>query len=168
MERATASDYLALLEAVFLVRELPARGATFADGHRARRRCTSSTRPRCPAPGAQTGPSCPPDPTSLTELGQLLEIFVIGKVLKQVSWLEGIARCCHRRTYGGDEVDLVVEGDDGGVIAFEVKAGSRIRDQDWNRCVTFATPWATSVSPASVSTLLNAVTEPRTASSCCL
>jgi hypothetical protein len=34
------------------------------------------------------------------------------------------------RTESGDEVDLIIERDDGQVIAFEVKAGSRVGGED--------------------------------------
>ena len=34
------------------------------------------------------------------------------------------------RTEAGDEVDLVLERDDGRVIAFEIKAGTRISSED--------------------------------------
>ena len=57
---------------------------------------------------------------------------MVGEILKQASWVDGIARWGHWRTYDGDEVDLIVELDDGRVGAFEVKAGSRIRDKDLN------------------------------------
>jgi predicted AAA+ superfamily ATPase len=36
----------------------------------------------------------------------------------------------HWRTHEGDEVDLVIERDDGFVVAFEVKAGTRVPGDD--------------------------------------
>lgn len=66
------------------------------------------------------------DPTALTELGHLLETFVVGERMKQASWLDGVAGVGHWRTRDGDEVDLVVERDDGGVVAVEVKASQRV------------------------------------------
>lgn len=133
LDRGTATGYLAILESVFLVRELPAWGTTL------RRR--SAVTPKVHL--VDTGLAARllgltavrlarVDPTALTELGHLLETFVVGEILKQASWLDGIARWGHWRTYDGDEVDLVVELDDGRVVAFEVKAGSRIRDKDLN------------------------------------
>lgn len=133
LDRATASGYLALLQAVFLVRELPAWGTTL------RRRSSATPKVHLVDSGlaARLLGLTPTrlarlDPTGLTELGHLLETFVVGEILKQASWLDGIARWGHWRTYDGDEVDLVVERDDGGVIAFEIKAGSRVRDKDLN------------------------------------
>ena len=67
----------------------------------------------------------------MTELGHLLETFVVGELLKEASWMDGIAGAGHWRTYDGDEVDLVIERDDGAVIAFEVKAAGRVPGDDF-------------------------------------
>ena len=69
------------------------------------------------------------DPTALTEFGHLLETFVVGELMKQASWLDGIAGYGHWRTHDGDEVDLIIERDDGAVVAFEVKASARVPGQ---------------------------------------
>jgi hypothetical protein len=66
------------------------------------------------------------NPTALTELGHLLETFVVAELLKQASWLDGVAGVGHWRTRDGDEVNLVIERDDGAVVAFEVKAAQRV------------------------------------------
>ena len=52
---------------------------------------------------------------------------------KQVSWLDEPVTLGHWRTNAGlkardDEVDLVVEYDDGKVLAFEVKASQRVNE----------------------------------------
>lgn len=62
----------------------------------------------------------------LTEYGHLLETFAVGEILKQASWSDAPLATGHFRTEAGDEVDLVLERDDGQVVAFEIKAGSRI------------------------------------------
>jgi predicted AAA+ superfamily ATPase len=66
------------------------------------------------------------DPSSLSQFGHLLETFVVGELIRQASWLDQVAVCGHWRTYDGDEVDLVIERDDGRLLAFEVKAASRV------------------------------------------
>lgn len=131
LDRGTAAGYLALLEAVFLVRQLPAWGTTL------RKRATATPKMHLVDSGLATRlAGLSPerlghlDPAALSEFGHLLETFVVGEVLKQGSWLEGIARVGHWRTYDGDEVDLIVERADGRIAAVEVKAGSRIRAQD--------------------------------------
>lgn len=57
------------------------------------------------------------DPSALTEFGHLLETFVGSELLKQVSWLEEKVITGHWRTRDGDEVDFVIEFDDGRVLA---------------------------------------------------
>lgn len=126
VSRPTAESHLRLLEDLFLLVRLPAWGRTL--------RSRVSARPKVHAvdsgmaarlmrltPDKLSGL----DPASLTELGHLLETFVLGEVRKQASWLEESVTLGHWRTSDGAEVDLVVEFDDGGVIAFEVKAGDR-------------------------------------------
>lgn len=54
----------------------------------------------------------------------------MGEILKQVSWWDAPVSAGHFRTAAGDEVDLVLERDDGQVIAFEFKAGSRVHGED--------------------------------------
>jgi uncharacterized protein len=69
-------------------------------------------------------------PAVLTEYGHLLETFAAGEILKQASWSDAPVTSGYFRTEVGDEVDLVLERDDGQVIAFEIKAGSRISGED--------------------------------------
>jgi uncharacterized protein len=64
--------------------------------------------------------------STLTEYGHLLETFAVGEVLKQVSWSDAPVAVGYFRTESGDEVDLVLERDDGQMIAFEIKAGTRV------------------------------------------
>lgn len=126
----TADNYLRLLEAVFLVHRLPAWGTTLSS--------RAALRPKIHVVDSgvaarllRLGPEKLErrEPTSLTELGHLLETFVVAELMKQASWLDGIAGIGHWRTRDGDEVDLVVENDDGDVVAFEVKAGQRVDGQ---------------------------------------
>ncbi|MFN3217010.1 MAG: ATP-binding protein [Acidimicrobiales bacterium] len=123
----TADSYLRLLEAVFLVQRLPAWGTTLT--------ARSAARPKIhlvdSAVAARllrlsSAKLAERDPTALTEFGHLLETFVVGELLKQASWLDGVAGVGHWRTRDGDEVDLVVEALDGGIVAFEVKAAQRM------------------------------------------
>ena len=68
--------------------------------------------------------------STLTEFGHLLETFVVGEVIKQATWLDKATMWHHWRTRDGDEVDLVLERDDGSIVGIEVKAGTRVNASD--------------------------------------
>jgi uncharacterized protein len=72
------------------------------------------------------------DATSLQQFGHLLETFVVFEILKQTSWISGVSGTGHWRTHDGIEVDLVLELDDGRIIAIEVKAGTTIAGKGLN------------------------------------
>jgi predicted AAA+ superfamily ATPase len=55
----------------------------------------------------------------------MLERFVVGEVCKQLDWLDAPVQRGHWRTHDGEEVDLILEREDGKVAAVEVKAASR-------------------------------------------
>jgi len=123
----TADNYLRLLEAVFLVHRLPAWGTTLSS--------RTASRPKIHVVDSGVAARllrltpdklARRDPSALTELGHLLETFVVAELMKQASWQDGVAGLGHWRTRDGDEVDLVVERDDGGVVAVEVKASQRV------------------------------------------
>jgi len=131
LEKSTAENYVKLLEAVFLIHRLPAWGTTLGSRiarqpkvHLADSGVASWLLNLTPAKIAQG------DPAALTEYGHLLESFAVGEILKQVSWWDAPVVAGHFRTSAGHEVDLVLERDDGKVLAFEVKAGSRIHPED--------------------------------------
>jgi len=102
----TADSYLRLLESVFLLHRLPAWGTTLTS--------RSASRPKVHVLDSGVAAwllrltvdkLARRDPASLTEFG-------------------------HWRTRDGDEVDLVVEQDDGRVVAFEVKASQRVDNKE--------------------------------------
>ncbi len=70
-------------------------------------------------------------PQAMTELGHLLETFCVGEILRQASWMDPAPHAGHWRTHDGDEVDLVLERDDGAVAGIEVKAGERVASADF-------------------------------------
>ncbi|MDR0285423.1 MAG: ATP-binding protein [Propionibacteriaceae bacterium] len=118
-------NYTHLLEAVYLLRVLPAWGKTLS--------IRSSGRPKLHV--VDTGVAArllrlsveklaSADPTSLTEFGHLAETFVVGEILKEIAWMDGIAGVGHWRTYDDDEVDLVIERDDGAIVAMKIKAST--------------------------------------------
>lgn len=63
-------------------------------------------------------------------LGQLLEMFVVNEIRKQLTWSTERATLWHSRDRGGAEVDLVLEHADGRICGIEVKATSTPRAED--------------------------------------
>jgi predicted AAA+ superfamily ATPase len=131
LERSTAENYVKLLEAVFLVHRLPAWGTTLGS------RVVKHPKMHILDSGVMAWLlSLTPekitqaDPSTLTEYGHLLETFAVGEILKQVSWSDAPVTVGYFRTERGDEADLVLERDDGQVIAFEIKAGTRVGGED--------------------------------------
>jgi predicted AAA+ superfamily ATPase len=131
MEKSSAESYLRLLEAVFLLQRLPAWGTTL--GSRVARM------PKIHLVdagvmawllGLTPQKIAKNDPSVLTEYGHLVETFAVGEILKQVSWWDAPVTVGHFRTAAAEEVDLILERDDGGVIAFEIKAGTRVDGGD--------------------------------------
>ena len=132
LEKSTAENYIKLLEAVFLIYRLPAWGTTLGS------RVTKHPKVHLVDSGVMAWLlSLTPQkiaqaaPAALTEYGHLLETFAVGEILKQASWSDAPVTAGHFRTEAGEEVDLVLERDDGQVIAVEVKAGSRISGEDF-------------------------------------
>ena len=127
LDMRTGESYLRLLESVFLIQRIPAWRGTFSN------RATSTPKLHVVDSGvaARLLRLTPEklahrDPTSLTKFGHLLETFVLGELQRHASWLDGISNVSHWRTRDNDEVDVVIERDDGRVIAFEVKTGTNI------------------------------------------
>lgn len=131
LEKSTAENYIKLLEGVFLITRLPAWGTTLGS------RVTRHPKIHIVDSGVMAwllnltpqkiGQAAP---TTLSEYGHLLETFAVGEILKQVSWSDAPVASGHFRTEAGAEVDLVLERDDGQVIAFEIKAGTHISAED--------------------------------------
>jgi uncharacterized protein len=131
MEKSSAENYLRLLEAVFLLHRLPAWGTTL--GSRVARQSkvhVVDAGVMAWLLGLTPEKIAKNDPSVLTEYGHLVEAFAVGEILKQVSWWDGPVAVGHFRTAAAEEVDLVLERDDGAVIAFEIKAGTRIGRED--------------------------------------
>jgi len=131
LDKVTAGRYLGLLEDIFLIYRLPAWGTTLnaragklPKVHMLDSAIAARMLRLTPAKLAAL------DPTTLSEFGHLLETFVVGELLKQASWLDGVNGLGHWRTHDGDEIDLIIERDDGGIAAFEVKSARGVSASD--------------------------------------
>lgn len=132
MEQSTVSDYVQLLEAVFLVHRLSAYGTTLT--------AKSSKTPKVHVVDTGLGAHLmgitasrlrANDPSALTEFGRLAESFAVNEIIKQAGWSEGLFTFGHVRTFDDQEVDLVIESHDGRVAGVEVKAASSPQDTDF-------------------------------------
>jgi hypothetical protein len=131
LTKQTAESYVALLEKLFLVYRLEAWGKTLY----ARAIKTPKIHVLDSGVGARLlrlTPSkvVPQNPTAMTEYGHLLESFAVSELLKQASWSGNVADFGHYRTRDDEEVDLVFENDEGGIIGFEIKAGNSVSGSD--------------------------------------
>jgi predicted AAA+ superfamily ATPase len=125
--RTTLNRYLALLTAVFLIKEIPAWS-------------TSQTQRAIGTPKlafVDTGVATHligQDATRLDEpdgaAGPMMETFVLMELARQLTWCSERARLYHYRTKEKVEVDAVLETPDGRVVAVEVKAGATVRTED--------------------------------------
>lgn len=129
MAKSTVENYFKHLEAVYLVRRLPAWGKNL--------RSRIGTLPKIHIVdsglaarllGLTPMRLATLNPTAMSEFGHLLETFVVGELFKQSTWLDEQVQFSHWRTRDGDEVDLLAEADDGRVVAFEIKAAARVSD----------------------------------------
>ena len=131
MDPTTAENYTRLLEAVFLIRRLPAWGTTLGSRVAAAPKVhvvdsglaahlLRLTESKLGTRSAQ----------AQTEFGHLLETFVAGEMFKQIGWVQEVVQFGHWRTRDGDEVDLIIERGDGKVAGVEIKAGARVTGGD--------------------------------------
>ncbi|MGH3565947.1 MAG: ATP-binding protein [Pseudonocardia sp.] len=128
---SVGEDYTRLLEAVFLLHRLPPWGTTMSTRvNRLPKVHLVDTGLGGWLLGITSRGVTRRIPAVLSEFGHLLESFVVNEILKQTSWLDRSLRIGHYRTSDGDEVDIVIENDDGELVAVEVKAGGTYRRED--------------------------------------
>jgi uncharacterized protein len=125
--RSTLTRYLELLEAVFLIKQIPAWS-------------TNSTYRAVGTPKLAYVDSglashlVGQDAARLGEVdgaaGPMMENFVLMELARQLTWSEERVRLHHYRTRDKVEVDAILETADGRVVGVEVKAGSTVRSED--------------------------------------
>jgi len=132
VEARTVSDYVTLLEAVFLVHRLPAYGRTLsARVGRTPKVHLVDTGLAAYLLGITQERLDMRDLSALAQFGHLVETFVVNELIKQSSWTATPVTFGHFRTKDQAEVDLVLEATDGRVIGIEIKAAATITDRDF-------------------------------------
>lgn len=63
--------------------------------------------------------------------GQILETFVFTEIMKQITWFSNPCALYHYRDKDQDEVDIVIENDQGAIVGVEVKAGATVYTGDF-------------------------------------
>lgn len=116
IDRRTAARYLDLLEEMRLIRRLPGLRMKATDTERA-----------VPKLHMVDPILVAPDPGGVTDdrRGALLESFVVNEIATQLEWLGSADGLFHWRDRRRDEVDLVVDRDDG-FVAIEVKRAREV------------------------------------------
>ncbi|TQL66358.1 hypothetical protein FB381_0211 [Nocardioides albertanoniae] len=128
ISRSTVEHYLALMEEVFLIRQIPAWA-----------RNTTTRTVRTPKVAlVDSGVAAAvlrQNPDALArqdgELGGLLEGFVAMELARQLTWSESGAEMYHYRTKDNVEVDIVLETPAFEIVGIEIKATSTPRAEDF-------------------------------------
>ncbi len=127
LNKVTLSRYYALLQMVFLVVEVP---AWFANRDK---RLAKTPKVYL----NDTGLACYFKQLTKedllkdrNQLGSLLENFVVMELKKQITWHDMMPNIYHFRTQSGQEVDVVLEGQNKKVVGIEVKSSTKVDSGD--------------------------------------
>jgi uncharacterized protein len=127
LDRGTVEAYIGLLEAVFLVRRLPAWAPGIGSREiRHPKAYVVDTGLLLHLLGANEERLAGDDQIT----GKALENFVAMEILRLAEWSETAPRLYHYRQ-GRDEIDVILEDRAGAVAAVEVKASASINPRDW-------------------------------------
>lgn len=128
-----AENYTKLLEALFILRRLPAWQKTARGPVRRPKIYVLDSGVAAHLLGFTAERLRSNAPFAAEQFGHLLETFAVGEIWKMVSWLEDapMYKVGYWKHRSGAEVDLVIERpDDGAVAALEVKAAPQVRPDD--------------------------------------
>jgi hypothetical protein len=131
----TLKRYFGLLEAIFLVQQVPPWSTNLDI------RVTKSPRVYFTDTGLlahQARWSAEALADNTWTLGPLLENFVVLELRKQMGWNRSAVSMSYYRTPDGNEVDIVLEGNDGRVVGVEVKATKTLDSKDFRGLQHFA------------------------------
>jgi predicted AAA+ superfamily ATPase len=125
--QSTLKRYMSLLEAIFLIQNIPAWSKN--PGKRlvkAPKLVISDTALKAHLTGSSIERM-----TADGSVGGYLENFVIMELRKQISWSRIRPRMFHFRTQSGQEVDVVLEDLSGRLVGIEVKTAAAVGAEDF-------------------------------------
>jgi len=125
---ATLVRYLALLEALFCIVRIPAWSVNLG------KRAVKSPKVLFADSGLLAfllGLEAGRLDSYPIESGRLLETFVGGELIRQLTWSETRGTLYHFRTHAGREVDFVIEDARGRLVGVEVKASASVGAGDF-------------------------------------
>lgn len=123
-----ARRYVGLLELVGLVRRVPAWMPSLTSREKRHPKgVVSDTGLACAVLGHDGARLAEP---GAPMAGPLLETFVTMELVKQSTWSETAPTVRHWRDRNGAEIDILLEADDGRIVAVEVKASSSVSAAD--------------------------------------
>jgi uncharacterized protein len=121
----TLARYLQVLQALFLIEEIPAWSTNAGKRIARRPKMLVSDTGLAAALLGMTAATWDADRPIATR-GPLLESFVALELAKQLGWSATPATLHHYREHDGAEIDLLLEARDGGVVGVEVKASHQV------------------------------------------
>jgi hypothetical protein len=127
LAQSTLSDYLHLLEALFLIVRLPAWSKNLS------KRLVKTPKLYLLDTGLNMSfLNVSQDRLSVDPnlVGGLLEQFIVLELYKQLTWSQTQAQLYHFRLHAGQEVDIVLEGPAGEIIGIEIKSRATLDSKD--------------------------------------
>jgi len=119
--QTTLKRYMAILEATFLIRELPAWAVNIG------KRVTKASKLMFTDTGLAAHLSGM-NRDRLTQdrqiFGHLLENYVVCEMAKHATWSRSRVALSHFRSHAGQEVDLILEDQAGNIVGIEIKASA--------------------------------------------
>lgn len=124
----TLKRYLSMLEMIFIIYRLPAWSVNLGKRLiKAPKIMFCDTGLACHLLGADANRLN----TDGLLKGRLLENFVANELLKQATWQKNRIRLFHYRSASGQKIDLILEDQQGRIVALEVKASHTIQSTDF-------------------------------------
>lgn len=128
MPRTTVGRYVDLLEAVFLIRRIPAwSGALTRRAIGTPKLVFTDSGLLCHLLGIDEERLASP----LAHAGHVVESFAVSELARQLDWSAHEVRLHHYRTRDGVEVDAVLERASGEIVGIEIKAAETVTGRDF-------------------------------------